>query len=223
MKNPIPPIRIDQLLRIPFRRPVLLCVAFSLSLVLALSNIHGILLEIEKPTWVLGMAVLILITPLFNGVFILLAHGEVQRKVFSLRYALNGALTDWPRLVIAGILSNLLVVAGLFLFLLPGIYIGLRLSFYKQAILIDRSSVTTAFRESWRRTGDWRIPLLLLLLLAPFYGLSALTVFFVNASSIGLAGEGLLLGVSTLTFAWTNTLLTSLYLSIQEVKTLTSR
>ena len=223
MKNFIPPIRTDQILRLPFRRPVLLCVAFSLSLVLTLTNFQETLYQIENPVWVLGMAVLILVTPLFNGVFILLAHGALQGEGCSLRYALNGTLTDWSRLVIAGILSNLLVVAGMFLFVLPGIYVGLRLSFYKQAILIDRSSVTAAFVESLRRTTGWRIPLALLLLLAPFYGLSILTVYVVNTFSLGLVGEGLLLGVSALTFAWTNALLTSLYLSVKEVTALASR
>ena len=220
MKNPLHPIRVDQILRIPFRRPVLLCVAFSLSLVLTLTNIQETLYQIENPIWVLGMAILIIVTPLFNGVFILLARGEVREEGGSLQHALNGALTDWPRLVIAGILSNLLVVAGMFLFVLPGIYIGLRLSFYKQVILIDRRSVTAAFMESLRRTTGWRIPLALLLLLAPFYGVSILAVYVVNTYSLGLVGEGLLLVVSALTFAWTNTLLTTLYLSNQEIANL---
>jgi membrane-anchored glycerophosphoryl diester phosphodiesterase (GDPDase) len=107
--------------------------------------------------------------------------------------------------------------------MLPGIYIGLRLSFYKQAILINRSSVTAAFRESLRRTTGWRIPLVLLLLLTPFYGLSILAVYVVGTFSLGLVGEGLLLGVSALTFTWTNTFLTSLYLSNQEFTPLRSR
>ena len=215
MKPPLPPIRVDRILRIPFRRPILLCVSFFLFLVLTLTNIQETLYQIENPMWVFGMAVLILGAPFFNGAFILLAHGEMQKKGRPLRYALNRTLTDWPRLVIAGIVCNLLVAAGLLLFVLPGIYIGLRLSFYKQAILIDRCSVTAAFMSSLRRTIGWQFPLLLLVLLAPFYGFSILAVYVVNMFSLGLVGEGLLLVVSALTFAWTNTLLTSLYLSTQ--------
>ena len=220
MKPPLHPIHADQILRAPFQRPILLGIAFFLSLILTLTNTQETLYQIDSPLWVLSMGVLILLTPLFNGIFILLARSVVREEGGSLQHALNGTLSDYPRLVIAGILSNLLVVAGMFLFVLPGIYIGLRLSFYKQAILIDRRSVTAALTESLRRTTGWRIPLALLLFLAPFYGISILAIYAVNIYTLGLVGEGLLLVVSALTFAWTNTLLTTLYLSNQEIANL---
>jgi len=158
------------------------------------------------------MAILILLSPFFHGVVILRVRGVESGKEITTWQALLQTAVSYPRLVVGEILVNLVVVAGLFLFILPGVYVGLHLIFYKQAILIDHAAGATALKVSSRRTAGWRISVLLLALLTPFYGFVILIGYVVTVFSLGAFGEGLVVVASALSLIWTNTLLTSLYL-----------
>jgi len=197
---------------LPFRRPGLLLVFLLFSVALYAANIQASVYDIQSPKWVITMAILILLSPFFHGVVILRVSGVESGKDITIWQALLQTAVSYPRLVVGEILVNLVVVAGLFLFILPGVYVGLRLIFYKQAILIDHATGVTALRVSSRRTPGWRISVFLLALLAPFYGLVILIGYVVTVFSWGAFGEGLVVVASALSLIWTNTLLTSLYL-----------
>ena len=201
----------------PFRSPLLLLVALIFSGILYAVDIQASVYDIQNPKWVITMAILILISPLFSGVLILLIYGINTGKAILVRRALTQTLSSYIHLVVGEILVNLVVLAGSFLFVLPGIYLGLRLCFYKQVILIEGATATAAIKGSFRQTVGWRIPGSLLLLLAPFYALAILVGYVVTRLPLGLFGEGLALAASTLTFAWTNTLLTTLYMLNKEL------
>lgn len=201
----------------PFRFPLLLLVALIFSGILYAVDIQASVYDIQNPKWVITMAILILISPLFSGVFILLIYGINTGKAILVRRALTQTLSSYMHLVVGEILVNLVVLAGSFLFVLPGIYLGLRLCFYKQVILIEGATAPAAIKESFRQTVGWRIPGSLLLLLAPFYALAILVGYVVISFPLGLFGEGLTLAASTLTFAWTNTLLTTFYMLNKEL------
>jgi len=203
--------QINQIILLPFQHPVLLLISLTFSVILYAVTMQASVYDIQNPKWIATMAVLILVSPLFHGVFILLAHGYQTGKKESVGQALSQTLTFYPRLVAGEILVNLIVVAGLFFFLLPGIYAGLRLLFYKQAILIDRVSGSVSLQASSRRTPGWRIPLSLVVLLAPFYGLVILIGYAVLMFPLGAFGDALALISSAFSFAWVNTLLTVLY------------
>ncbi len=176
-----------------------------------MANMQASIYDIHSSKWVITMAVFILLSPLFHGVVILLVRGAARGEAISPWRALSQTAAFYPRLVVGEILVNLVVVAGLFLFVLPGIYVGLRFIFYKQAILIDQTTGTAAVQTSFRRTPGWRLPLVLILLLAPFYGFVVLIGYLVAQYSLGAFGEGLAVVASALTLVWTNALLTSLY------------
>jgi len=204
--------RIKWIVSLPFRQPALLVASLLFSGILYVANMQASIYDIHSSKWVITMAVFILLSPLFHGVVILLVRGVERGEAISPWRALSQTAAFYPRLVVGEILVNLVVVAGLFLFILPGIYVGLRFIFYKQAILIDQTAGTAALQTSLRRTPGWRIPLVLILLLAPFYGLVILIGYLVTQYSLGAFGEGLAAAASALTLVWTNALLTSLYL-----------
>ena len=197
---------------LPFRHPGLLLVSLLFSVALYAANMQASVYDIQSPKWVIAMAILILLSPFFHGVVILRVRGVESGKDITTWQALLQTAVSYPRLVVGEILVNLIVVAGLFLFILPGVYVGLRLIFYKQAILIDHATGVTALRVSIRRTTGWRISLFLLALLTPFYGLVILIGYIATVFSWGAFGEGLVVVGSALVLIWTNTLLTSLYL-----------
>jgi len=203
---------ISWMILLPFRRPGLLLVSLLFSVAVYAANIQANVYDIQSPKWVITMAILILLSPFFHGVVILRVSGVESGKDITIWQALLQTAVSYPRLVVGEILVNLVVVAGLFLFIFPGVYVGLRLIFYKQAILIDHATGVTALRVSSRRTPGWRISVFLLALLAPFYGLVILIGYVVTVFSWGAFGEGLVVVASALSLIWTNTLLTSLYL-----------
>jgi len=204
--------RISWMVLLPFRRPGLLLFSLLFSGALYVANMQASVYDIGSPKWVITMAILILLSPFFHGVVILRVRGVQSGKDITTWQALLQTSVSYPRLVVGEILVNLVVVAGLFLFILPGVYVGLRLIFYKQAILIDHATGATALKVSSRRTTGWRISLFLLALLTPFYGLVVLIGYVATVFSWGAFGEGLVLVASALFLIWTNTLLTSLYL-----------
>ena len=197
---------------LPFRRPSLLLVSLLFSGSLYAANLQASVYDIHDPKWVITMAILILLSPFFHGVAILRVRAVQSGKEITTWQALLQAGVSYPRLVVGEILANLIVVAGLFLFILPGVYVGLRLIFYKQAILIDHAAGLTSLRASYRSTAGWRYSVVLLALLAPFYGLVMLIGYVVTVFSWGAFGEALVVIFSALSLIWTNTLLTRLYL-----------
>jgi hypothetical protein len=203
--------RLSEVLSLPFRRPLLLALALLLSGILYGAGLQADLDEIKDPQWVVTMAVLLLASPLFNGAYILAVQAYRGGGRPSFSGTLARVISVYPRLVLGQIVVNALVVGGAFLFILPGVYFGLRLAFYKQAILLEGATLSRAMRESLRQTPTGREAFLLLLHVAPFYAPSVLAYVVTIAFPLGAAGDALALAGSILTFAWTNVLFTTLY------------
>lgn len=66
--------------------------------------------------------------------------------------------------MIAGIISSLLVCIGLFCFVIPGIYLYIRLQFFGQFIVDENAGALDALRKSWYLTEGHGMPLFGLLL-----------------------------------------------------------
>ena len=209
----VKPLQISQILLFPFRHLALLWLAVCFSVILYLGNSPASIYDIQDPYWVIPIATLILLSPLWHGLFILLVNGYYSKSPISITEALSQAIPLYTRLFVGEILVNLLVIGGALLFFVPGVYFGLRSSFYKQAISIGGSSTLAGIKDSFTRTQGWRIPTMLLLLLSPFYALAFLFSYVVSAIASGIVGEALVVLVSALMFAWTNTLLTVIYLN----------
>jgi len=209
----VKPLQISQILLFPFRHLALLWLAVCFSVILYLGNSPASIYDIQDPYWVIPIATLILLSPLWHGLFILLVNGYYSKSPISITEALSQAIPLYTRLFVGEILVNLLVIGGALLFFVPGVYFGLRSSFYKQAISIGGSTTLAGIKDSFTRTPGWRIPSMLLLLLSPFYALAFLFSYVVSAITSGIVGEALVILVSALMFAWTNILLTVIYLN----------
>ena len=196
----------------PFRQPLLLIWALAFTGIFYLVNRQANLYDIANPRWVITMATLILVSPFFNGGFILLLQARRNGEKLSLGQAIVQTFSNYGSLIAGELLVNMIVVAGGILFVIPGIYFGLRLIFYKQEILIGGARGTAALKMSVARTQKWRGTLSLFASLSLFY-LPAVAVFFVPMS---LAWDLYALLASALTFAWINILLTRIYLDAKE-------
>ena len=206
------PLQIKETFLQPFQRPVLLAWAFIFTGIFYLVNREANLYDITNPHWVVTMASLILISPLFNGGFIVLLHAQRKGTKLSIAQALSQILPGYGALVAGELLVNVIVVAGGTLFVIPGIYFGLRLIFYKQEILIGGARGIVALKMSFSRTRKWRGLLPLFVSLAIFY-LPTAAIFLVP---MNIFWDLYALFASALTFAWTNILLTRIYLDAKE-------
>jgi hypothetical protein len=186
---------------------------FSLFFVVILyaMDSQATLYEVENPKWILSMGTFILLSPIFNGMFILLVHGERRGEPLTLSQALTRVLPCYGQLVAGEIMVNLGVFVGFLLLFIPGAYLGLRLIFYKQAIVIDGASGTAGMRTSLAMTQNWHDLAALLRFLAILYAPTFLIVGATVALPLGSIGSWIARVVSVLTFAWVNTLLTDLY------------
>lgn len=202
---------ISRALSLPFQRPLLLLLSLFFVGILYAMDSQATLYEIENPKWVLSMGTFILLSPVFNGLFILLVHGEKIGEPLTLSQALTRLLPRYGHLVAGEIMVNLGVFIGFLLLFIPGAYLGLRWIFYKQAIVIDGASGTAGMRTSFAMTQDWHDLVFLLRFLAILYAPTFLVVGATVALPLGSIGNWIARGVSVLTFAWVNTLLTDLY------------
>ncbi|MDO4754877.1 MAG: glycerophosphoryl diester phosphodiesterase membrane domain-containing protein [Parabacteroides sp.] len=78
------------------------------------------------------------------------AYGQESRKVFTY--------------IIANILYIIITVVGLIFFVIPGIYLAIRLQFYTPFIVEENAGIIESLQKSWAITKDQSLPLFLFLL-----------------------------------------------------------
>ena len=90
------------------------------------------------------------------------AYGQQSRKIFT-----------W---LIAGLIYTVVVVVGLCLLVLPGIYLAIRLQFFYTSVVDEDTGIVTSLKRSWEITKGQEMPLFIFLLVA--FGLTVLGLSF---------------------------------------------
>ncbi len=200
----------------PFQKPYLLVWAIAYSGLLYLLNLQASLYDIGNPRWVLTMAGIILLSPFFNGGFIVLLRAGYSGQRLPLAAAITQVTPAYGSLVLGELLVNIIVGLGAILFVIPGIYFGLRLIFYKQETLIAGARGTAALKLSIVRTSvPGRIQVLFLYLSIAYLpaALSTAVAFF---SPVNALWDVLAVSSSALVFSWSNILVTRIYLELSK-------
>ncbi len=203
---------INRAVAVPLKDPVLLGLSLAFAGILYAVNQQANIYDIHNHGWVITMGALILISPLVHALFLTRMRADLEQRPSTVTTGLTTGGALYTRLVGGEIAVSVLAAAGMLLFVLPGIYIGLRLSLYKQAILFDGRTVAGALRESMVHTRYPRQWGIILLIYALIYGGELIIAYGVEAVPAGVFGDALLVVVSGLGFAWLNALLTMIYL-----------
>jgi len=203
--------RVKRLVRISLADPYLVAISLSFAALLFAANQQANLYDIQNPRWVLTMGLLILLSPLVHSLFLTRVRTILQQGPSSIKHGFAASAAFYPRLVTGEVLVSLVAAAGLFLLLLPGIYIGLRLSLYKQAIILEGKSLTAALRESMVRTSSWPALGSILLVLAPIYGMEVLVGYLSGTLLSEDWGTAVAVLASAAGFSLMNTFLTAIY------------
>jgi len=108
----------------------------------------------------------ILMTIFFSGVIIRMAYKAKMKRKMSFSKEMGFVAKKYLTLIIAGVIYFCIVFAGLIAFIIPGIYLGVRLFFYDFSILIDNQKAISSFKKSWKITKKnfWSIFALSLIL-----------------------------------------------------------
>lgn len=125
------------------------------------------------------VAVGLLFYPLYTAALILFLDARTDGYEPQGRHLLGKALHLWPRFALMAATSTLLIMFGMWLFVLPGLYLMIKLSFSEYLLVLRNISPLQAMRESFDMTKGkfWPILFTLLTIMIPLWlldGLSAM-------------------------------------------------
>ncbi|MGP3791113.1 hypothetical protein [Pseudomonas sp. B392_1p] len=117
----------------------------------------------------------LLFYPLYSAALILYLDTRTRGLAPGLPALWNMALRLWPTLALLTALSSLLIMLGVSLFVLPGVWLMVKLAFAEYLLVLRGLRPLAALRESLRLTTGqfWPILLLQLCILIPVWSLEA--------------------------------------------------
>lgn len=121
----------------------------------------------------------LLFYPLYTGALILFLDARTDGYEPQGRHLLASALHLWPRFALLAATSMVLIMLGMSLFFLPGVYAMIKLSFAEYLLVLRNLTPMGAMRESFRLTKGkfWPILTTVMAVLVPLWlldGLSAM-------------------------------------------------
>lgn len=116
-----------------------------------------------------GLIVGLLVYPLYTGALILFLDARSRGETPHNRDLLARALSLWPRFALLSSITTLLIVLGLSMFFIPGIYLTVVLAFSEYQLVLRGEPPLAAIRSSLMlsRGHFWRIFVCLLAVLGP--------------------------------------------------------
>ncbi|MFK3973946.1 YciC family protein [Pseudomonas sp. NPDC087358] len=94
----------------------------------------------------------LLFYPLYTGALILFMDAKSRSEVPATRNLLAAALRMWPTFAVLTALSTLLIMAGLSLFIIPGVWVMIKLVFSEYLLVLRGLGPLDAMRESFKMT-----------------------------------------------------------------------
>ena len=125
-----------------------------------------------------GLLVGLLFYPLYSGALILYLDARSDGHEPLKRNLLARALQLWPSFALLVLLSSLLIMAGISLFILPGIWVMTNLVFAEYLLVLQGRAPMQAMRESFQMVNGnfWRILVCMLGVMAPLWLFNGITL-----------------------------------------------
>ena len=116
-----------------------------------------------------GLIVGLLVYPLYTGELILFLDARSRGESPGNRELLTRALSLWPKFALLSAVSTLLIVLGLSMFFVPGIYLTVVLAFAEYQLVLRGEPPLAAMKSSLLLTRGhfWRIFVCILVVLGP--------------------------------------------------------
>ncbi|MBJ2347070.1 MULTISPECIES: YciC family protein [Pseudomonas] len=120
----------------------------------------------------------LLVYPLYTAALILFLDARSRGEAPRARDLLAAALLQWPRFALLTALNTLLILIGISLYFLPGLWLMVVLAFGEYLLVLRGMSPLAAMKESARlsRGHFWRILLCILAVMVPLWLLKGASV-----------------------------------------------
>ncbi|MCY1393081.1 hypothetical protein D9M71_79680 [compost metagenome] len=164
-----------------------------------------------------GILVGLLFYPLYTAALILFLDARSQGREPQKRDLLAMALRLWPTFALLAAMSTLLIMLGVSMFVLPGMWVMIKLVFAEYLLVLRGLTPLAAMRESFQLTQGhfWRILACILSVLAPLWLLDGLSLMVYPAPREPMLGL-LLDSVSSFLQLFTSVVLFRLFMLIAE-------
>lgn len=120
----------------------------------------------------------LLVYPLYTAALILFLDARSRGEAPRARDLLAAALLQWPRFALLTALNTLLILIGISLYFLPGLWLMVVLAFGEYLLVLRGMTPLAAMKESARlsRGSFWRILLCILAVMVPLWLLKGASV-----------------------------------------------
>jgi len=138
-----------------------------------------------------------------------------SKKRISLGRTAKFVAGKYLRLLVAHIVFGALILIGYIAFIVPGIFLTIKLMFYQYSIIIDNKSVTDSLKKSWNVTKKnwWRVFALMLIISIISAALNQIAYLF----SLKI-GAVVLFFVTLFVTAWSISSMTMAYMQLAKKK-----
>ncbi|MBF8776777.1 hypothetical protein [Pseudomonas fulva] len=142
----------------------------------------------EQASPAYGMLIYVLCYPLYSAALILYLDTRSNGQAIAKRDLFARAVQLWPALTLLVLISSLLIMAGMALFVFPGVWIMVNLVFGEYLLVLRGLPVVQAMRESARMTTGhfMRILVCLLGVLASIWLIEGLILMAIPDPSPGV-------------------------------------
>ncbi|EPJ47810.1 MAG: hypothetical protein OFPII_09640 [Osedax symbiont Rs1] len=97
----------------------------------------------------------LLIMPIYWGATIVYMQSTVNGPAFTPGQAIVASIQLWPKLFLVFLLSSGCIFFGLMAFIIPGLYIAIRLSVADYICVVEKDKVLTSLKQSWHITQNY--------------------------------------------------------------------
>lgn len=158
------------------RQILLLCLPLVLLESLAKQGVASALGDDASPAY--EIIVGLVFYPLYTGALILFLDARTRGEQPQVRDLWAMALRLWPTLALLAALSTLLIMLGVSMFVLPGLWVMIKLVFAEYLLVLRGLTPIAAMRESFQLSKGhfWTILVCILGVLAPIWLLDGLSL-----------------------------------------------
>lgn len=97
----------------------------------------------------------VLLIPLYWGATIFYMQSVLDGSPLRALTAISMGLSSWVRLLFTYLLNGLAIIIGLILFIVPGVYVGIRFSFADYICVLEGKSPMSSLKLSWGETDGY--------------------------------------------------------------------
>ncbi|MCY1208877.1 hypothetical protein D9M68_167290 [compost metagenome] len=118
-----------------------------------------------------SIVVSMLFYPLYVGALIIFVDSRSHRIRLKPRQVLEMALFRWPSFAVLAAISTLLIMVGVWMLVIPGVYVMIKLAFAEYLLVLEGKSPLDAIKESFALTQGhfWTILACVLLVMGPIW------------------------------------------------------